>query len=518
MSDTDNNKKEIVQPVSVTPDHGGDSSSPDQSSNPSFLTTLFWSGLIILLLLALYVLFLLPRSVNQPAPIETDFDVQKPENVETVKPAAAPPLVPEKNELQETPALDEEENQQSKSLAEKLLTQLIELESLLERHSVKKWAAEEFAKGIARGQVGDEQFRQRNYSAAAKTFQLAIDDFQKLEEKIQPTLERALSRGEQALSQGNKLAAIQQFELALAIDEQNIRATEGLQRATTIEQLFALLGRGNSFESHSQLQQAKLIYQEAVELDPLSSEAKMALSRVEAKLIDEEFNHTIARGYEALQNQQYADARAAFKAAKKIKSRSKEPDIGLNKVAAAVRNEKISNLLFEGEHFRQLQQWQQAATTYQKIVQLDKHHQTAIQMLEDSSNKAKLVYQLKTAIEAANQLHLSKTLGEAEALLENVDNQPAPGSIIKGYAEELRTLVRVASTPIPIVLESDENTNVTVYKVARLGTFKRRELQLRPGPYTIVGSRAGYRDVRKKIQVSADSKNQIIVIHCNKPI
>ena len=40
-----------------------------------------------------------------------------------------------------------------------------------------------------------------------------------------------------------------------------------------------------------------------------------------------------------------------------------------------------------------------------------------------------------------------------------------------------------------------------VYKVARLGRFDQRELTLRPGTYTAVGTRRGFRDVRHEFKV-----------------
>ncbi len=78
--------------------------------------------------------------------------------------------------------------------------------------------------------------------------------------------------------------------------------------------------------------------------------------------------------------------------------------------------------------------------------------------------------------------------------------------------------VRVATTPISVELISDNKTEVVVFKVKRLGKFDRYELQLRPGPYTIVGTRDGFRDVRKTIQITHDSKLTSFSIECEESI
>ena len=61
-------------------------------------------------------------------------------------------------------------------------------------------------------------------------------------------------------------------------------------------------------------------------------------------------------------------------------------------------------------------------------------------------------------------------------------------------------------------------TEVIVYKVARLGRFTQHELTLRPGTYTAVGSRNGYRDVRQSFTVQHDSKPAPLTIACTEPI
>lgn len=513
--------REVIETVEVVAASRNNDSAATNPSRSLPAKTWLWLGFLVLLILAVYVIFLLPSAVDKNQSNNNAGKELSPAiapELDTTISSKSPPVLQPAKEIESTTAVDETAKLQTKTQAEELLTQLIELETLLEKHAVKKWAAEEFAQGTEQGRIGDEYFRRQQYTQAIESFQTAINQLRVLQERIQPTLERALTRGEQALTQGDQPAALHQFELAKAIAPTNTRAINGLQRAATIEQLFALLQRGSSFESHDQLQQAKSTYQEAVELDPLSDEAKSALSRVDTKLKDKEFNQMIAAAYQALQNGQYADARAAFNGAKKLKPDSKEPSIGLNKVAAAIRNEKIANLLFEAEHFVQLQQWAQAAISYEKILQLNNAHKTAQQGFLESAAKAKVLVDLKAALDSANKLHHAKILKKAEQVLAAASTLNSVGSIIEQHADELQQLVRVATTPIPIVLESDNNTDVVVYKVARLGTFSRTELQLRPGPYTIVGTRTGYRDVRKTINVTPESKNSTLSILCEEPI
>jgi hypothetical protein len=93
-----------------------------------------------------------------------------------------------------------------------------------------------------------------------------------------------------------------------------------------------------------------------------------------------------------------------------------------------------------------------------------------------------------------------------------------PGPKLASQAEQLAALMELASTPIAITLISDGATEVTVYRVGELGQFTSKSLSLKPGNYTAVGHRVGYRDVRKNFSVLPGAANEPITIACTEAI
>ena len=75
-----------------------------------------------------------------------------------------------------------------------------------------------------------------------------------------------------------------------------------------------------------------------------------------------------------------------------------------------------------------------------------------------------------------------------------------------------------AATPLIVEIRSDNETEVSIYKVGRLGSFETRQIELRPGTYVAAGSRPGYRDVRLEFQVGPEVDMQPIVVRCEEPI
>jgi hypothetical protein len=54
--------------------------------------------------------------------------------------------------------------------------------------------------------------------------------------------------------------------------------------------------------------------------------------------------------------------------------------------------------------------------------------------------------------------------------------------------------------------------------VGRLGSFERKEIDLMPGRYTVVGVRPGYRDVRREVTVLPGRDAPTVMIRCEEPI
>jgi hypothetical protein len=89
------------------------------------------------------------------------------------------------------------------------------------------------------------------------------------------------------------------------------------------------------------------------------------------------------------------------------------------------------------------------------------------------------------------------------------------------FAAQLRSLeiaTQLASTPIPVVFESDSVTEVVIRGVGTLGNFARRDVPLKPGRYVVVGRRNGYRDARSEISVIPGKQQPVVEIRCTEKI
>jgi len=116
------------------------------------------------------------------------------------------------------------------------------------------------------------------------------------------------------------------------------------------------------------------------------------------------------------------------------------------------------------------------------------------------------------------RLYSAKPLANAQKLLSSVPSAPAAEPRLAGKIARLQALVEGAATPVRVVLSSDGETNIVIYHVGRLGKFEMHQLDLRPGDYTVVGSRPGYRDVRRVIRVRPGAPPPPLSVRCEEPI
>ncbi|MGH1538351.1 MAG: tetratricopeptide repeat protein [Gammaproteobacteria bacterium] len=488
-----------------------DNNSSQALNSKAFL----WLVFIILLFFALIVFLFLPNYISEKSESNTSPQTEKieiPTSTEQVDAAV-------ESTIDEAVAtLSPEELNKLKQDAEELLLKIIEKQDLLESKAIKIWASEEYNIALTLGANGDELFRKKEYQQAIEEYNNAIKVLNDLEKNISPTLNKHLEKGELALTQAEQDTAIFHFTLAKSIEVENVQAINGLQRAQTIKNLYELLDQGGKFEAVNRFSDAQASYLKATELDPLSVEAKKALIRVSNRLSQNEFNRLINQGYTALKVRQFSDARVAFKAAEKLFPNSDKPKQGLASISQVMRSEKLAALTAEAEYFETSQDWDNAVISYQQILTLSPKSLAAQQGIDRNHQRAQALKKLNEYTSDQLRLGSEQVANEAEQLIQDIASLSNPGSKIELAVIELKKLLRLAKQPISLVLQSDNQTDISIFKVGKFGKFKQRDIELKIGKYTIVGSRTGFRDTRKILTVTADMPNKTISIRCDEPI
>jgi tetratricopeptide (TPR) repeat protein len=381
-----------------------------------------------------------------------------------------------------------------------------------------EWAADAFDAAAERMDEGAERLRAGAWAEADSAFGQAVTLLESIDDRAPELLQEALGEGQRALAAGDAAAAAAAFSLAARIAPGDRMAETGLRRAAVLDELLRLLDSGRRHESDGNLARAEQDYLEAVRLDPLSPEAREALARIGARITDDEFVRVMSDGLAALEAGDYASARAAFRRADAIRPGARDVAEALTQVEEAEKLETLAERRRRAIELEREERWTEAIEQYAAALELDPSVAFAQNGRDRCRARATLAARIDYHLAHPDRLSADAVLQEATNLLTEAEEIEAAGPRHRDQLARLGQLIATASKPVLVVLESDNETEVTVYKVGRLGTFTRRSLELRPGRYTVVGSRPGYRDVRRQLVVIAGQDPEPLVVRCEEEI
>ncbi|MEM0954104.1 MAG: hypothetical protein AAGI24_08180 [Pseudomonadota bacterium] len=513
---SDHNKK--VEPLrfdpasSATPKPVPEKTVPDVSAGSRANTNAKWvlpalSGLVVV---ALLVFFWLPRQVD-PGAVE----LAQPEPPQS---AAGGQGTGSRSTEERSPYLDAQLARERKD-AQAILEQLLEVQFALEEIGIEQWNPEGFAAAQSKAEAADALYREQAFIDAAARYQEALDDMVALQEIAETVFQDQLELGLAALRSDQAAPALAALELAILIKPDDPDALAALARAQTLEPVLDLMQQASDASAAGDLKSAIAQLEEAVALDPEHPGAQAQLVATRRDLAKRNFNQAMSDGYLALDAGDYDDAERQFKAAQSILPAAAEPDTALAETRIARTQAQIEAWRRRAEDAEQREDWNRALAAYKEILDIDRSVVVARSGLLRAKSRAQLDQRLKQALASPDRLSNDAVYRDTQALYQQALAQETKGPLLREQLGQLDTLLKQAAIPVPVLLQSDEQTEVTVLKVARLGSFRRQQLSLKPGLYTAVGVRRGYRDVRQQFRVQAATEQaQVIEVVCTEPI
>ena len=459
-----------------------------------------WLAFSAVVVLGIGVVVLLPGMVKNSDKATTSTPA-----VEAVSPIPAP-----SEPAQAAPA--------ARQLAEQAAHAFLAIRARLELANVIAWGDPEWPDAVATAEKAHRLYGQLQFQAAERDYNKAIEMLKNLEAGRESRLQSALVSAQQALTGNDSTTAVRLFELALAIDAGNETALAGKERALARPEVLLNMREGQSAEQSGKLVEAQSAYRAAIELDLDFEQAGIALERINTQLDELAFKHAMSSAIAALEANQVQVADRALRKAAELKP----------------ADEAVDNIRFQLEQKRQSlwlaeqrmqatdrvnsEQWAEAVSIFRKVLATVPQAAFATEGLKLAQDRARLHLQLDHYLDKPSRIYSDEPLANAEILVESVGRPPADESKLNDKLQRLRELIAQAHTPQVVTLVSDGLTHVVIYHVGRLGQFTSRQLELRPGTYTVVGSRAGFRDVRRTIFVEPGADQAPLDIRCEEPV
>lgn len=501
------------------------------ASTQTFLIWLLAVGLLVLLLVVLFVLparMQSPDNSNDPSlntSLNTSSKPVPPPTPAGPSPVAEPPVRMDKYIVRDTsrtnipsehaqtgplkapapkPEAKPADSNAVQKKASEALQSYLRLSAQPDLDQAKIWANAIWTSAADSADEGDRLYGQRHFSDALSRYQDAVAQLQNLLGSRAQILEETLTQAQQALDKNDINTAITAFEQVLAMQEDHAQARSGLQQAQVREQVLDLMVQAEQAIANKKLDEAALTYQAALKLDPGFSPAQAALETVQETLDRRAFQAAMSLALKQIEAGNFKAAEQALAKAAILDSGSTAVIDARQRLQQARKQARLKQLREQATTSAKQEQWNKAAQLYRKALKLEPDAGFARSGIRRADARIKLHAQLDHYLDQPQRLAADEPLNNAKSLLAANPDPPRDEPLLLEKFARLQQAVETASTPVELLLESDGLTNITIYHVGRLGAFTQKRLELRPGQYTVTGSRQGYRDVRKVITLAPD--------------
>ena len=339
-----------------------------------------------------------------------------------------------------------------------------------------------------------------------------------IEAEVPAALEAQLAAGDRALASADAAVARQAYVAAARIDPDNARARDGLANLAKLLDAAPLLAQAEAAAESGDASTAERIYRQVLAKYPGNIAATSGVTELQQKATNEAFSKAMGEGFAALTAGRTNVARAAFGRAQAIRPAAAEVAEALAQVDAAARGTADANVEALAARLVAEERWTEALALYEQALATDPTLEFAQRGKARTLPRADLSRRLQTVIERPERLASADVRAETERLLVRARSLAEQGPVIRSQISRLEMLMPAFDRPVTLALESDNATEVAIQRVGYFGAFERRELELKPGQYTIIGRRQGFRDVRREFTLAPGTDIQTIVVRCVEPI
>jgi len=388
----------------------------------------------------------------------------------------------------------------------------------LDARAAARWATAEFAKAREAGDHAAQRFAVSDYLSAAQGWHEGSATLAALDKAAPKALADAVKRGADALDAAKTGAAREAYQLALAIEPNHPPATAGLARADRLDAALAAADGARRDEEAGRAAAAEAGYRKALSIDSSVPGAQEGLNRLAASQAADAYSVAMSRGFADSAAGRNDAARAAFNQALALRPGSREAKDALAALDQGQRASALNLLEARARTAESAERWDEALGAWREAASLEPSLESAREGLTRATPRAELQRGIDALIAKPERLWDPAGRAEARSLLATAASAGNPRERLSASARELDRLATAAQSPVRLRLESDGFTQVVIYRVGQYGTFSTRDVELLPGRYTVVGTRTGFRDVRREVLLPPGTVPAAVVVRCEEPI
>ena len=416
-----------------------------------------------------------------------------------------------------TPSISDEEKQQQ-ALFNERYTEFSRALEELESQAAGVWGGESFGAAKSMGELALAASSARDLSLALDRLGLAMQRLTRVADERPATLAKLIESANNAIDDGRLEIARQSLERALLIDPEHAPAIRGLARIVALGPLLPALVEAETAQLAYDNLRALTLYEQVLRADAENTRARDGAARARRALSSDRYAAAIGESLAALRSGRSEAARDALLRARTLRADGAEIGALQAELAAAGERSDLEEERNRILNLERAENWGDALKAYEGLLAKDRSLEFARAGRNRVVPRAELSRRLDGLISAPVRLASPEVRREAERLLAEAARVKDDAPVLRSQVEQLSASLQIYEKPIKTVFQSDGQTRIVVQRIGIFGTFTRKELQLKPGRYVVVGSREGFRDVRREINITPSGPQPVIDVRCTEAI
>lgn len=404
------------------------------------------------------------------------------------------------------------QQERARETAQTIIDEFTQYQDILEKNQYgAENHLEDYAAILERANHGDALFGERKFDEANSQYSLALQEVKQLLEDINTEFDHLFEQGVEALQDRDYETSLNALSRARAIKPLNQDVQASLDRLELLPKINELLRESDRAKLKEEWVQALAFLNEATQLDPLTLGITARREEILEYIDAQDLKDTLTAGHEQLAAANFDEAEQIFESVLIDFPENTAAQTGLQQVGRARLATKIESLRVEALEKENLLDMRGALQIYDEVLELDSSLQFAVEGRQRAFEIISVIKDMNEKLQDPHALSSDETFEDAKQSLETAKSHRGHSDEYDKLLKSFEDLVSYAGKHLPVVLISDEITEVTLTTKDRIGSFQRHELSLRPGRYTLHGSRDGWVDIRKTFIVQQDMEPVSIV-------
>jgi len=326
-----------------------------------------------------------------------------------------------------------------------------------------------------------------------------------------------LAQARIALELSDAEQAFREIEGALRIKREDPDALALLGMVAMLDEVLWLLEQADRARAQRDLDTERNALRQVLQLDPTRSGIAERVLEIDRASVEQAFSAAINGGLQAAHAGDLDTAERDANLADAIDPARPETEILWREIEQLRLAKGFDSHIRRAEALVETDDWKGAQEFYEKALSIRPHSPTATRAVDLAQRINRASETVDTFLGRLDRLRDERNEQEAR---EHVQAFAGLAALSPSLDEKVRRLgaeILRRSHPVAAVVRSDNQTEIVVRGVGKVGRTIEREIKLKPGEYWFEGKRDGYRSKLIRVTISPDEPNEIVLV-CDEVI